>query len=101
MVDFCSIMHDNGIFGVNFIDNFEPEVRCPIEEGNYDLEKVSVPLTAVIGLPLEGFRWIWQVTFFHMESLEDDEFEKEFIGCVEVQLRVMVSSVRRNKMMES
>lgn len=94
VTDFCTIMHDKEIFGMEFIDNFEPEVRCPVKKGVYDVEKVSVPLEAVIGLPLEGFRWIWRVTFFHMEIQDEDEVEKEFQGCVEAQLRVMVSSVR-------
>lgn len=99
VTDFCGVMHDREIFGMDFIEKFEPEINaCPIGEGVYDVGKVSVSLESVIQLPLEGFRWIWRVTFFHMESLDDeDEFDKVFQGCVEAQLRVMVSSVRRGK----
>lgn len=95
VLDFCTIMHDTEIFGTNFINKFVPEIQCPIAVGEYDVSLASVPLEAVIGLPLEGFRWIWRVTFFHMEATnDDDEVDKEFQGCVEAQLRVMVSSVR-------
>lgn len=100
IADFCTNLLKNPLFNEQFTTKFDPPFECPLIEGDYYVKNFEFGLGMFAELPVEGFRWTVKLELYHME-VDDDNEEKIYMGCVQGQVRVLVSSVgRRTRMLK-
>lgn len=92
--DLCEKLFVSSV-SVDFVDKITPPLRCPIKVGSYLLNEGKLDLNLIAHLPLDGFRWAVSVKIWDVS----DRPKKTLISCVEGQVRVMLNSRRRMKIL--
>lgn len=77
-----------------FVRKVKPTIICPVKAGNYRLTDGNLDLNLIAHLPLDGFRWAVMVKIWDVSERP----KKVMVTCVEGQVRVMLNSRRRTKL---
>lgn len=85
--DFCQHMN-NMSYGNHFFSKFQPEMKCPIKKGTYDLSKAYVDVSEFLKLPVENK--IWRQTV-HVWTHSD-----KLVYCSEWSVKISAQSSRKS-----
>lgn len=87
MFNLCELFEEKDKFYTVIFDAAKPRLKCPIESGNYTLDKITMDMTPLDFLPIDGN--IWLLTF---RILEDKS--KKVHMCLNTQSKIVRRRLR-------
>lgn len=82
----CKKLKQKNVFYSIMFEAIKPPLACPIQPGNYTVEKFSIDLSLVSMLPIDGYIWI--VNFKLVSSVKGNR-TKQIVACINSEVKVV------------
>lgn len=90
--DLCKIFRDKNSFFRSFFEKINPNLKCPLKSGIYNMEETKIDFSLFAMLPLDGFVW---VSTLKLLSAEPGIKRKRIVMCINAETKIVRTAVKK------